>query len=227
MADPMLLVGRQFGRLTVTGPVGRRDGQTAISCACSCGAVGLFVPSVLTRGSATSCGCGKIERARSLHKMRTSPPRIKHGHARRKVRHPLYATWVGMKQRCFDPRHQDFAIYGGRGITVCFQWKESFENFLSDMGPKPSLRHSIDRINTDGNYEPGNCRWASSAEQMRNVRTNRLITIGAETLTLAEWSVRSGLGHKTISYRIGKGWPASRAVFDPPRCGTPLERREQ
>ena len=91
---------------------------------------------------------------------------------------PLYETWVQMKYRCHNKNHPAYSCYGGRGITVCDHWRDSFKAFLADMGPKPSNKHSLDRINNDGNYEPSNCRWATRCQQQRNTRMNRRNKIG-------------------------------------------------
>lgn len=95
---------------------------------------------------------------------------IIHGHARKTKTTSEYSTWLTMKKRCLYPKATGYHKYGGRGITVCQSWLESFENFLNDMGIKPSPSHSLDRINNDGNYEPSNCRWATPAEQSANTR---------------------------------------------------------
>ncbi len=116
-----------------------------------------------------------------------------------------------MIKRCGNPNTKQYADYGGRGITVCERWKTSFENFLADMGVKPSPTHSIDRFpNNDGNYEPGNCRWATRAEQCLNRRNNRLISHNNETLPLTVWSDRMGIKREVIADRLNRGW----SVFD-------------
>ena len=120
-----------------------------------------------------------------------------------------------MKQRCYDPNATRFKNWGGRGIKVCDRWKNSFENFYEDMGEKPK-GHSLDRIDNDGDYTPENCQWASTLEQGRNSRKNRLITHDGLTLSLAEWSEKTGLNRTTISERIdSRGWSVEEALTLP------------
>ncbi len=111
-----------------------------------------------------------------------------------------------MRERCQDAKNKAFAYYGGRGITVCSQW-DSFEAFYADMGPRPSHQHSIDRINNDGNYEPGNCRWATRLQQNNNRSSNVFISCGGESLTASEWSRRTGIRLYTILRRLARGLP--------------------
>jgi hypothetical protein len=120
-------------------------------------------------------------------------------------RTPEYTAWVNMISRCENPKLKHFAIYGGRGIRVCERWRDSYENFLADMGRRPSSGHSLDRIDGDGNYEPGNCRWATYTEQQRNRGNNVRVTIGGESMTLPEWEERTGIGRSTIKQRIAAG----------------------
>lgn len=115
-----------------------------------------------------------------------------HGMARK----PTYISWSNMWQRCRNPKHPDHHNYGGRGIKVCERWS-SFENFLADMGERPVGR-TLERMNTDGDYEPGNCRWATHREQMRNVRKNLWITHEGETMILTDWSRRLGIDAGTL-----------------------------
>lgn len=117
-----------------------------------------------------------------------------------------------MLGRCTNPNNRDFVLYGGRGIRVCARWSASFESFLADMGERPTKRHSIDRIDNNGDYEPGNCRWATPLEQNRNRRNTRLVTFKGETLALAEWSQRTGIAYHTLKSRLLKGWDSARAL---------------
>lgn len=116
-----------------------------------------------------------------------------------------------MIQRCHTPTNDSFARYGGRGIEVCEKWRHSFARFIEDMG-HPGEGMSLDRIDNNGNYEPGNCRWATLAEQSSNRRDSRKIAYNGETLTLSEWSRRLGWHHMTISDRLRRGWPLDRAL---------------
>ena len=128
---------------------------------------------------------------------------------------PEYNSWRGMKNRCFNPNYQHYSHYGSRGITVCDRWKNSFQNFLADMGSRPTAKHSLDRIDNDGDYCPGNCRWATKAEQENNKRNNRLITIGCVTLNIAQWTKEMGFGETIIFMRLKSGWSEFDAVMTP------------
>jgi len=125
-----------------------------------------------------------------------------------------------MIKRCTNPNTKGYSNYGGRGIKVCERWLHSFENFLADMGPKPSPAHSIDRYpDNNGNYEPKNCRWATRTEQSFNKRTNRLIQHNGETLPLSVWAGRTGMKRETIADRLAHGWTISDALTIPVRLG--------
>lgn len=137
---------------------------------------------------------------------------LKHGMCRTAE----YRAWSGMRDRCNRKGNAAWRYYGGRGITVCERW-QSFENFLQDMGLRPSRQHSIDRINTDGNYEPGNCRWATKKEQSNNSRANNIISFQGQQRTLAEWADHTGIPRNTIKLRQRRGWPIERMLSEPPR----------
>lgn len=133
-----------------------------------------------------------------------------HGHARYKNHSPTYKVWAGMKKRCSTPSMSAYKYYGGRGISVCERWN-NFENFLEDMGEKPEGM-SLDRIDHDGNYEPSNCRWASIETQMRNRRNVKLITAFGESMTIPEWSEKTGLSYYTIYMRLRTGCSPEEAI---------------
>lgn len=128
-----------------------------------------------------------------------------------------YRAWAGMKVRCLNPNFKDWHLYGGRGIRVCDKWRDSFESFYGDVGPRPSAVHSLDRYpNGDGNYEPGNVRWATRKQQARNwTHRNRLFTHEGESLTLPEWAERLGIARESLRDRIEGGWELGRALSTP------------
>lgn len=116
-----------------------------------------------------------------------------------------YRSWAHIVQRCTNPKNPSWQHYGGRGITICDEWRTDYAAFVRDVGRRPSPRHSIDRINNDGNYEPGNVRWATPQEQARNKSTNVLVTLDGETMCLADWSERLQITTPTLAYRLRIG----------------------
>ncbi len=135
----------------------------------------------------------------------------------RKPPHPSYYSWNNMRTRCHNEKAPEYSRYGGRVIKVCERWS-SFKNFLEDMGPKPSKKHSLDRIDNEGNYTPENCRWATVGEQSRNRRTNHMITFKGLTLCLKDWAAKTGMKHTTLSMRLTKyGWSVDKALTTPVR----------
>jgi hypothetical protein len=123
-----------------------------------------------------------------------------------------HRIWLKIRSRCYVQADASFKSYGGRGIAMSDEWRECFHTFLADMGPRPSKQHSVDRINNNGNYCKGNCRWATATEQQNNTRANKTITHDGRTLTIAEWSRVTGIFMKTIAYRRRMGWPAEECL---------------
>lgn len=130
------------------------------------------------------------------------------------AKHPLRSTWGTMKQRCINPNNPSHKYYGERGIRVCERWL-NYDNFVEDMGERPSLKHSIERIDTNGNYEPSNCRWATLIEQANNKRNNRLVEYGGKGQTLAQWARDLGINRHTLAQRYYTyGWPVERCLTE-------------
>jgi hypothetical protein len=199
------LTGRRFGRLVVLRRV-VHPGRTRWLCACDCGNETAVLTLNLHRDRGTrSCGCLMREYQAS------GRGNWKHG----AKRSPEYGIWCAMKQRCCNPRNPAFARYGGRGITICDHWLHSFAAFLSDMGPRPSPTHSIDRIDNDQGYAPGNCRWATPTEQNLNTRQNVVLELAGQRLTLSQVAAATGLSVSRLHHRIKRHGPDSDLVLDP------------
>lgn len=131
---------------------------------------------------------------------------------------PEYVAWHDMRNRCYREKNIEFKHYGGRGITVCDEWRESFSNFYKYIGPKPTNKHSLERNNNNGNYEPGNVRWATQTEQCNNKRNNHRITLYGHTMTLKQWACFVGINYGTLNSRINEShWPIGKAIFYPVR----------
>lgn len=172
------LTGKKFNRLTVLSEVKKRSVHRTVSwnCVCSCGGKVVVSGNHLKSGHTKSCGC-----------LYNPEMNTKHGYNRRGKMKPEYRIWSNMKYRCQVKTYKEYHLYGGRGIKVCDRW-QLFENFISDMGNRPSKGHSIDRINPNKNYEPSNCRWATSLEQGKTRRNNRWIEYDGEKFILADWA---------------------------------------
>lgn len=178
------MVGFKSGRLTVVSRVEGKDRTCAYwQCACECGGVTIQRGKDLRTGKVKSCGCLNRQPI-------TGSPVLTHGHTSFHKATKTYSSWLNIKQRCNNPKNPKYPDYGGRGISYCDRW-ESFENFLADMGERPTGT-TIDRIDNGGNYEPGNCQWATNEQQSLNKRTSRLITWNGETKNLKQWADLSG-----------------------------------
>ena len=199
------LTGQTFSRLTVIQRgENTSKGQARWICRCVCGNETQVFGSALRNGHSRSCGCLKDET--------TVARNTTHGHATHGIS-PTYHTWSGMIARCTNPKHRDYKRYGKRGITVCERWLNSFADFLADMGEKPEGM-SIDRRNTDGNYEPDNCQWADKTAQSRNKSNNRIIEFNGESKTLIEWAESLHISQSTLRERLDK-WTLEKALTTP------------
>jgi len=216
----MDLTGKTFGRLTVIGYAGRLQTEkpqrrTMWLCRCQCGTEKAIYASSLVRGLTQSCGC--------LHRERTSEAITTHG----KSGSDEHNSWGGMRVRCLHPSDEAYVNYGARGITICAHWITSFENFLADMGIKPTSKHTIERIDNNGNYScghcsqclangwPFNCRWATRKEQQNNRRGNRVLTFNGMSLTVAQWSEHLGFKVGVIFTRLRLGWSVEKSLTTP------------
>lgn len=164
------LNGQKFGRLTVLELAGMKGGGSLWRCRCDCGQEKIVEGYNLKNGNSQSCGCLRREIA-SRNGKKVGPKRLRHGHAKRIQRSSTYKSWDAMRQRCSNPKLPFFKNYGGRGIRVCERWMK-FENFVADIGERPAGL-TLDRINNDGNYEPGNCKWSNRKEQNNNQRPRK------------------------------------------------------
>ena len=203
MVQVIDITGSRFGRLTAIEKAGSGRGRALWACLCDCGGHKIVDGVRLRNGAVKSCGCWKTD----------MPAQLRHGQNRTGNRSKAYSSWHHMRDRCLNPASAKWEHYGGRGITICDRWA-TFEAFYEDMGDCPP-GHTIDRIDVNGNYEPGNCRWADALAQSRNVRRNVKLSMGGETLPVWEWSERVGISVTTLIMRRRRGWSDSEALTTP------------
>ena len=203
------MTGARYGKLTV---IMRADdapsGQKRWLCRCDCGKETIVHGQSLRSGHTVSCGCYRKAINAEMGKQKLT----KHGGARTR----LYRIWKGMKQRCRDENSTRYQSYGGRGISVCEEWIDDFSAFQEwalKNGYQDDL--TIDRKDTNGNYEPSNCQWISNKDQQANKRNNRVIECNGDIHTLSEWSKITGVKEGTIAYRLKAGWPIEKALKEP------------
>lgn len=192
MMTAVEMTGRRFGILTVIARAAHPSPHAHWICRCDCENEIVACGKALRKGQ-YSCGCVNLGK-------RT------HG----QTNTGTYQSWIDMRRRCNDPENAGYVNYGARGISVCARW-QSFENFLADMGHRPS-GYSIERIDNDGNYEPSNCCWLPLEKQSRNRRSVRRVLCDGPALPFSEAASKSGLNKTTVHYRIKAGWPEERLL---------------
>lgn len=199
------LTGQKFYRLTVVAKHPDRSSSAKVqwSCVCECGTAVVTNTGALTSGNTKSCGCQRADAARE-----NGLKRATHGMSGT----PEYKTWQSMRDRCQNPKAEQYSNYGERGIQVCERWNDSFENFYQDMGARPAPNLSIDRREVNGDYEPGNCRWADSKTQSNNRRTNKYHCFQGEMLTVSEVARRLDIPVATLSARLRYGYTFDEAT---------------
>lgn len=199
--------GERFGKLVVVRRTTSTNNNVRWECRCDCGRIVPVFGCNLVTGASTSCGCYRtavtIARNTTHGKSKTTEWRI----------------WGGMIDRCRRSRSKSFADYGKRGIRVCSRWR-SFENFLADMGPRPSNAHSIERKDNDGPYSLKNCAWATRGAQARNTRRTHFLTLRDETLCITDWAARTGISFCCIVSRLNRGWSVAKTLTMPARTWT-------
>ena len=198
--------GQRFGTIIITARAPSPEGEKhwCWHYQCDCGVTGIISAKHL-RDRQSCNSCSRKRRNRKV---------TRHGHATGGKRSALYQTWLSMRQRCLNPNHDAWLDYGGRGVAVCVRWND-FENFLADVPPKPGRGYQLDRIDNNGDYAPGNVRWALPKQNNRNRRSNLLLTFKGRTLCMTEWAEETGLPATTLKQRLQKGWDTEKALTTP------------
>lgn len=196
------LTNKRVSRLLVIRryPENNKFGQVQWECLCECGNITIVGTSQLRPNRTTSCGCFQKEAVRNAsltHGMSSSAE---------------YRTWNKIRERCYNERDKRYSDYGGRGITMCEEWRNSFEAFYRDMGKRPSSSHSIDRKDNNKGYDKENCRWATRIEQANNKRNNAIYELNGKVKTLAGWCRELHLNYDFVQQRLSRGWSFEKAI---------------
>lgn len=204
--------GKRFGKLTVISmSPERKQNRVTWECLCDCGNKTLATSNGLQSMRTKSCGCTRSQLI--------SEAKTKHGHSSRvrgkSVATTEYMIWAGIKTRCLNKKSRPYKDYGARGITICDGWKNSFEQFISDMGLRPSKSHSIERLDNNGPYDPENCIWATSTKQANNKRNNHMLECYGKTQSVSDWARETGILATTLIMRIRAGWSSEKAISTP------------
>lgn len=198
------LTNRRFGRLVALGPIGRNaNGDIRWHCRCDCGNATFVAATHLIHNHTTSCGCYQAEV--------TTKRSTSHGMSHTKE----YEAWCSMNKRCYSPNNKEYQNYGGRGIAVCDEWRYDFVAFYDHIGPMPFPKATIDRINNELSYFPGNVKWSTQKEQARNRRNNTLLTHNGKTQSMSAWVEETGISRGAIQTRIKMGWPIDKVLTEP------------
>lgn len=227
MPRPRTRIGKVFGRLTVVdiAELNPRSSNHKYVCTCTCGNQKITAWDNLSKGYTKSCGCLAAENMANLKAIKAANTVKKQQHKEqaaaaraaipRYTKHPLWATWRGMIKRCYYKTNDNYRFYGGRGITVCDAWKNDFWQFVADMGPKPGKNYTLDRIDPDGDYEPGNCQWATRYEQAVNTRNVAYVytaTIHNKSMMVTAWCRHFGVNPEPVKKNIKNGTDPAEAV---------------
>lgn len=204
------ITGQRFVRLVVVRRVANSEaGLARWLCRCDCGQEIEAIGGALRSGNTRSCGCLWLERNRTSKNRR-------HGHILAHKQSPEYQSWASAIQRCTNPKNAYYHIYGGKGVTFHEPWLRSSDLYLKYMGKKPGVGYSLDRFpDPNGNYEPGNVRWATRREQARNRTSNRNLNMGGHTKTISEWASIMHITANLISTRLKRGWSTADAILTP------------
>jgi len=209
--DAKEFIGKRNGRLVCLSEAPRRGTKRYFLFQCDCGKTKEILLYSFKVGRVRSCGCISVERIRLVHRRLT-----KNLGALQE-----YKVWAAMIHRCTNPNNANFNHYGGRGITVCKEWLGSYAQFLEDMGRRPTAKHSLDRIDNSGNYEPANCRWATMDVQSRNRRSNHILTHNGQSLHVTDWAAKLGCANTVLHSRLKLGWTIADTVTRPVRPKRP------